>query len=93
MAKLTTGEAISDLQVQLTTLRTEFFALQREYQNCEIQSLRERLVALEVEVRDLKSSKQESEKRHWQFIYIFLGALATLLVTVVVQLVIAWAKK
>jgi len=48
---------------------------------------------LESHLADLKKAKDESDKRQWQFVYIFAGAMASLLVTVVVQLVLALVKK
>ena len=55
--------------------------------------LRERLSVVESQQADLKKAKDEADKRQWQFVYIFAGAIASLLVTVVVQLVLAWVKK
>jgi hypothetical protein len=52
-----------------------------------------RIGALEERVNELRRAKEESEKRHWQFVYIFAGAVATLLITVVVQLVLAMLRK
>lgn len=54
--------------------------------------LRDRVVAAEGTVTELKRWKEESEKRHWQFVYIFAGGMASLLVTVIVQLILFWAK-
>lgn len=51
------------------------------------------LAVLEDRVNELKKWKDEAEKRQWQFVYIFAGAMASLLVTVIVQLVLAWVKK
>lgn len=52
-----------------------------------------RIVVLEDRVAELKRLKEEGEKRHWQFIYIIAGGMTTLLVTVIVQLVLALLKK
>lgn len=53
----------------------------------------ERLAVVESQQADMKRAKEESDKRQWQFVYIFAGAMASLLVTVVVQLVLALFKK
>lgn len=74
-------------------LRTEFDLLKQQIDLVDLQRLREQVAVLENQVAELKRSKEESEKRHWQFVYIFAGAVASLLVTVIVQLVLAWAKK
>lgn len=55
--------------------------------------LRERLAVVESQLADTKKARDEADKRQWQFVYIFAGAMASLLVTVVVQLVLAWVKK
>jgi hypothetical protein len=52
-----------------------------------------RIGVLEDRVNELKKGKEEADKRRWQFVYIFAGAVVTLLVTVVVQLVLALLKK
>lgn len=51
------------------------------------------MAVLEDQVSELKKWKEDAEKRQWQFVYIFAGAMASLLVTVVVQLVLALVKK
>ncbi len=53
----------------------------------------ERVAVLESQQADAKKAKDESDKRQWQFVYIFAGAMATLLATVVVQLALALLKK
>ena len=52
-----------------------------------------KIAAFEVRVAELERCKQEADKRQWQFVYIFAGGMATLLSTVVVQLMIAVLKK
>ena len=93
MTKLTNSEMVWQLQDQMTTLRTEFNGLQIEIQNFEIQLLRERVAILEVEITELKRLKQESEKRHWQFVYIFSGGMVTLFVSLLVQLIVSMIRK
>lgn len=52
-----------------------------------------RIGILEERIQELKNWKAETEKRHWQFVYIFAGALASLLATVVVQVVLTLIKR
>ena len=52
-----------------------------------------RIAAFEVRIAELELCKQEADKRQWQFVYIFAGGMATLLVTGVVQLLISVLKK
>lgn len=46
------------------------------------------LPVLDDKVGKLEKHIDDTEKRRWQFVYVFTGAVATLLVTVVVQLVL-----
>ncbi len=52
-----------------------------------------RTAVLETRLAELERCKQEADKRQWQFVYIFAGGMATLLVTAVVQLLISVIKK
>ncbi len=54
---------------------------------------RDRVVALETTVAELKRHKEESEKRNWQFIFIAVGAGCALAGGIVVQLVSSFLKK
>jgi uncharacterized protein YceH (UPF0502 family) len=74
-------------------LRLEFELFKEYIDQLELKGLRERLAILEDRVAELKRLKEESEKRHWQFVYIFAGGVASMLVAVIVQLVIAWVRK
>ena len=53
----------------------------------------EKLAVFEFRVGELERCKQDADKRQWQFVYIFAGGMTTLLVTAVVQLLIAMLKK
>lgn len=59
----------------------------------EMDELRKLVAVLEDRENELKNVKEESDKRQWQLVYIFAGAMASLLVTVIVQLVLAFVKK
>ena len=93
MARQTTAELAQQLQEQLITLQAEFDVSKKELQYYELQQLRERLVVLEFQVAELKRSKEESEKRHWQFVYIFSGGMVTLFVSLLVQLIVSMIRK
>ena len=67
--------------------------LEKELENAELPRLRDRIVALETTVADLKRYKEESEKRNWQFIFIAVGAGCALVGGIVVQLVSLFLKK
>ena len=74
-------------------LEKDVLQLKDDLDSVDIARLRERIVTLETTVAELKRTKEELEKRHWQFVYIFAGAMASLLVTVVVQLLIHLLKR
>ncbi len=59
----------------------------------DFEQLRQPVAVLDAQVAELKRAKEEGDKRQWQFVYIFAGAMASLLVTVVVQLVLGLVKK
>ena len=50
--------------------------------------MREEIAILRTIMDKLETHIEETDKRRWQFVYIFAGAVATLLVTVIVQLVL-----
>ena len=70
------------------------FAIHLEsIKNYDLAELRTSVAVLSERVVRLEKAKDESDKRQWQFVYIFAGGMATLLVTGVVQLLISVLKK
>jgi phage terminase Nu1 subunit (DNA packaging protein) len=86
-------ETVDALKTALAETRKEMEALTKAVDQLELLKLRDRVTTAEAVVADLKKAKEESDKRQWQFVYIFSGAMATLVVTVIVQLVLALVKK
>ena len=93
MPSKTSSEMIREMQQEIAYLKSTVISLEKELEKANLNDVRQQLAVLEDRVNELKRVKDESEKRQWQFVYIILGAIATLLVTVIVQLVIAWVKK
>ncbi len=93
MPKLTPTDLARDAQQKYEVLRTEFDLFKTSFEDLKIRELRERVAVLEGNVIDLRKAKDETEKRQWQFVYLFAGAMATLLVTVIVQLALFALKK
>ncbi len=91
-AKQATEAALADLKSDDAALRQDIAVLRAQLDQSKALELLQRLATLEAEVRELKRVREETDKRHWQFVYIFAGAMASLLVTVVVQLVLAAVK-
>ena len=84
----TNTDSIRELQIEFAELRKDVQSHDTEFERLQFDQLRERLAVLEDRVNELKKSKEEAEKRRWQFAYIFAGAVATLLVSVIVQIVL-----
>jgi len=82
-----------DASTKTVLLDQDLKLLREEVHRLELGQLRERVAVLESHLADLKKAKDEADKRQWQFVYIFAGAMASLLVTVVVQLVLSLVKK
>jgi len=93
MAAKSPIEYAREIATDLAVLRAEYDTTSREYEKADLARLRERTAVLETRVAELERCKQDADKRQWQFVYIFAGGMATLLVTVLVQLVIAVLKK
>lgn len=92
-AKQATESALAELKAEDATLRQEVAVLRAQIDQSKALELIQRLTTLEAEVRELRRVREEAEKRHWQFVYIFAGAMVSLLVTVIVQLVLAQVRK
>ena len=58
----------------------------------EFDKLSRQSAVLEDRVNELKKANEESGKRGWQLLYIVIGAGLALLSSLLVQLVLAWAK-
>lgn len=91
--RLTVDRLAGKVEVQFAELRRDVSNLGGELERADLVKVLERLAVLEDRVAELKRVREETERRHWQFVYIFAGAMASLLVTVVVQLVLAQVKK
>jgi hypothetical protein len=93
MAKKPIGESVQELSQEVLQLKYELNPARAELERYELLIQRDKLNLLEDRVLELKRLKEEGERRHWQFVYILTGALTSLLVTVIVQLVMALLKK
>jgi len=87
------AESVAVLKADHAVLQERIGTIQRQIEVQDYVAVVQRLSVLEAHLADLKRAKDESDKRQWQFVYIFAGAMASLLVTVVVQLVLAMVKK
>lgn len=92
MAAKSPTEYAREIATDLAVLRAEYDTTSREYEKADLAKLRERTAILETRVAELDRCKQEADKRQWQFVYITLGVIGSLLSGLVVQLLL-WALK
>ena len=93
LASKSPTEYAHEIATDVAVLRAKYDATVREYEKADLLKLRERIAVLEARVVELERCKQEADKRQWQFVYIFAGGMATLLVSAIVQLLISVIKK
>lgn len=84
----TNTELIREARLQIESLQTGFNFREKELAKFDMPLFREDLAVLKSRLDKLENHVEETDKRRWQFVYIFAGAVATLLVTVIVQLVL-----
>lgn len=84
----TNTEMIQESRLQIESLQTGFEFREKELAKFDMALFREDLAVLKSRLDKLEKHIEETDKRRWQFVYIFAGAVATLLVTVIVQLVL-----
>ena len=83
------AESVPVLRQANAVLEEKVAKLERRAEDAE----RERLGVVESQQADVKKATDDSDKRRWQFVFIFAGAIATLIATTVVQLVLNLVKK
>ncbi len=93
MAESKVEQLARETELELALVKKDVEAIRKDIDAANLNQLRERVAVLESQQADARKAKDESDKRQWQFVYIFAGAMASLLVTVVVQLVLSWVKK
>lgn len=83
----TPTEMAHEAQKQIATLRAEFDIRQTVLEKLNLSELRERIAVLEDRVTELKKSKEEADRRYWQFVVLFVGGILTLAINLVVSFV------
>ena len=84
----TNTEMIQEARVQIESIRSRVTFRDEELAKYNLSQMREEIAVLKSRLDKLEKHIDETDKRRWQFVYIFAGAVATLLVTVIVQLVL-----
>ena len=84
----TNSELIQEARLEIQSLTTSFKYYEKSLSETNLPSMREEIAILRTRLDKLETHIEETDKHRWQFVYIFAGAVATLLVTVIVQLVL-----
>jgi chromosome segregation ATPase len=88
-----TQQEVKVLAERVDGLRHELSQLSLPELRDRMSLLAERLAVTEDRVNKLEKTKEEAEKRHWQFVYIVLGAALALLSSLLVNLLLLLVKK
>ena len=87
MPSPTPTELARDAHTQVGLLEKDVVRLREEAERLDPLQLRERLAVLEDRVAELRKSKEEADRRYWQFVVLFIGGLLTLAINLVVSFV------
>jgi chromosome segregation ATPase len=87
MAETKLEQLARQTELELAIVRKDVESLQHDIDSANLNQIRERLAVLEDRINELKKSKEESEKRYWQFVVLFVGGLVTLGINLVVSFI------
>ena len=87
MPSPTPTELARDALTKVGLLEKDVVRLQEEAERLDPLQLRERLAVLEDRVTELRKSKEEADRRYWQFVVLFVGGILTLAINLVVSFV------
>ena len=87
MAESKISQLARQTELDLAVLQAEVQALREMLLGGDLANIRERLAVLEDRVTELKKSKEEADRRYWQFVVLFIGGILTLAINLVVSFV------
>ncbi len=87
MAESKVSQLARQTELDLAVLQQEVQSLRDKIASGDLPSVRERLAVLEDRVTELKKSKEEADRRYWQFVVLFIGGILTLAINLVVSFV------
>ena len=87
MAEPKISQLARTTELDISALRHDLEALKKESTQANWQGVRERLAVLEDRVTELRKSKEEADRRYWQFVVLFVGGILTLAINLVVSFV------
>ena len=83
----TPTEMAHEAHKQIAQMRSEFDARISGLDKLNLLELRERLAILEDRITELRKSKEEADRRYWQFVVLFIGGILTLAINLVVSFI------
>ena len=87
MAESKAAQQAKENQIALAVLSSDVKSLEADFAKGDLPSVRERLAGLEDRVTELRKSKEEADRRYWQFVVLFVGGILTLAINLVVSFV------
>jgi hypothetical protein len=84
---------VDKLEVRVEGIRLELDRTDPDIVRDRVSQLAERVAVLEDRVGKLEKHKEETDRRHWQFVYITMGAALALLSSLLVNLLLSLVKK
>lgn len=87
MAESKISQLARQTELDLAVLQAEVQALREMLLGGDLANIRERLAVLEDRVTELRKSKEEADRRYWQFVVLFIGGILTLAINLVVSFV------
>lgn len=87
MAESKVEQLARETEKELALIKKDGEALQKDIDQADLNQVRERIAVLEERVVELKKMREESEKRYWQFVVLFVGGLITLGINIAVSFI------
>ena len=79
--------SIQEVQIQLAELKQRVGTFRDEIDRVNLIELIRKVAVLEQRLNELKRLKDETDRRYWQFVVLFIGGLITLGINLVVSFI------
>ena len=87
MAETKLEQLTRQTELELALVKKDVEAIQKDMDSANLNQVRERLAIIEERILELRKMREESDKRYWQFVVLFVGGLITLGINLVVSFV------
>ena len=81
--------SVQELQTQMAEIQERVNNFRDEIHRANLFELLRKVAVLEDRIAELKRLKEETDRRHWQFVLLFVGGIITL----AIQLLLLFFKK